>query len=111
MGDRAQGIWEAGLNVSIGVTCYNNGENIGHLLKDIERQVLNGDNRIADTIVVASGCTDNTIARTSASSQCGPIQGSASALYTSTRPVSESAAHPPEAEVRIGYLRADLCSD
>jgi biofilm PGA synthesis N-glycosyltransferase PgaC len=47
--------------VSVGVTCHNNGDNIGRLLADIEGQVLKTGIVIADVIVVASGCTDDTI--------------------------------------------------
>ena len=47
--------------VTVGVTCYNNGDNIGHLIADLQRQVLKTSGGATEIIVVASGCTDNTV--------------------------------------------------
>ena len=47
--------------VTVGVTCYNNGDNIGHLIADLQRQVLKTGGGATEIIVVASGCTDNTV--------------------------------------------------
>ena len=47
--------------VSVGVTCYNNGDNVGALLSEIQDQTFQTNSRIIEVIVVASGCTDNTI--------------------------------------------------
>ena len=43
------------------MTCYNNGDNIGHLIADLQRQVLKTGGGATEIIVVASGCTDNTV--------------------------------------------------
>lgn len=47
--------------VTVGVTCYNNGDNIGHLIADLQRQVFKTGGVATEVIVVASGCTDNTV--------------------------------------------------
>lgn len=47
--------------VTVGVTCYNNGDNIGHLIADLQRQVFKTGGGATEIIVVASGCTDNTV--------------------------------------------------
>jgi glycosyltransferase involved in cell wall biosynthesis len=47
--------------ISVGITCYNNGDNIHNLLNDIERQQLVPGSEIEDVTVVASGCSDNTV--------------------------------------------------
>jgi poly-beta-1,6-N-acetyl-D-glucosamine synthase len=47
--------------VTVGVTCYNNGDNIGHLIADLQRQVFKTGEETTEIIVVASGCTDNTV--------------------------------------------------
>jgi glycosyltransferase involved in cell wall biosynthesis len=52
----------SGTRISVGITCYGNEDSIGPLLLDIENQVFTSDRRIAEIIVVASGCTDNTLA-------------------------------------------------
>ena len=49
------------MKISVGVTCYNNGDNIDHLLTDIEEQVFTNREGITEIIVVASGCTDETV--------------------------------------------------
>jgi poly-beta-1,6-N-acetyl-D-glucosamine synthase len=51
------------MRVTIGVTCFNNGDNIDALLTDIQNQtpLTNSGIIIAEVIVVASGCTDNTV--------------------------------------------------
>jgi len=48
------------LRCSVGVTAYNEEANIGHLLDALLNQHL-FDVEIAEIIVVASGCTDNTV--------------------------------------------------
>ena len=45
---------------SVGVTAYNEEENIGHLLEALIDQHLH-DTEIAEIIVVASACTDRTV--------------------------------------------------
>jgi len=63
---RPSRIQEAGLEhhpklrCSVGVTAYNEEANIGHLLDALLNQHL-FDVEIAEIIVVASGCTDNTV--------------------------------------------------
>ena len=47
--------------ISIGITCHNNGDNIDHLLNDIECQTFTAEGHIRDITVVASGCADNTV--------------------------------------------------
>jgi cellulose synthase/poly-beta-1,6-N-acetylglucosamine synthase-like glycosyltransferase len=47
--------------VTVGVTCYNNGDNIGHLITDLQCQVFKTGGGAMEIIVIASGCTDNTI--------------------------------------------------
>jgi glycosyltransferase involved in cell wall biosynthesis len=47
--------------ISIGITCFNNGDNIHYLLNDIEHQELRSGVQIEDVTVVASGCADNTV--------------------------------------------------
>jgi glycosyltransferase involved in cell wall biosynthesis len=47
--------------VTVGVTCYNNGDSIGHLIADLQRQVFKTGGGATEIIVVASGCTDNTV--------------------------------------------------
>ena len=49
------------LKVTVGVTCYNNGDNVGHLIAELQRQVFKAGRGVTEVIVVASGCTDNTI--------------------------------------------------
>jgi glycosyltransferase involved in cell wall biosynthesis len=58
--------------ISIGITCYNNGDNIDHLLNDIESQTLTADNQIEDVTVVASGCADNTVSSVEKFTQIDP---------------------------------------
>jgi cellulose synthase/poly-beta-1,6-N-acetylglucosamine synthase-like glycosyltransferase len=48
------------LKISIGICCYNEEENIGALLKNLLEQEF-GENELLEIIIVASGCTDNTI--------------------------------------------------
>jgi len=48
------------LRCSVGVTAYNEEANIGRLLDALLNQHLH-DVEISEIIVVASGCTDNTI--------------------------------------------------
>lgn len=48
------------LRCSVGITAYNEEANIGHLLDAMLNQHLH-DVEIAEIIVVASGCTDNTV--------------------------------------------------
>lgn len=47
------------LKCSIGIMAYNEGANIGHLLKALGKQKLSSA-AIGEIIVIASGCTDNT---------------------------------------------------
>lgn len=47
--------------VTVGVTCYNNDDNIGHLISDLKHQILKLDESLTEIIVVASGCTDDTV--------------------------------------------------
>lgn len=56
---------EQATKISIGITCHNNGDNIDHLLGDIERQRLASGSRIEDVVIVASGCADNTVSSVS----------------------------------------------
>lgn len=48
------------LRCSVGVTAYNEEANIGHLLDALLNQHL-FDVEITEIIVVASGCSDNTV--------------------------------------------------
>ena len=50
------------------MTCYNNGDNIGHLIADLQRQVYKTGKRATEIVVVASGCTDNTVSEVRARS-------------------------------------------
>jgi poly-beta-1,6-N-acetyl-D-glucosamine synthase len=47
--------------VTVGVTCFNNGDNIGHLVADLQRQISKTGGQTTEIIVVASGCTDTTV--------------------------------------------------
>lgn len=47
------------LSCSLGIMAYNEGANMGHLLKSLKKQKLRSV-AIKEIIVVASGCTDNT---------------------------------------------------
>jgi poly-beta-1,6-N-acetyl-D-glucosamine synthase len=46
---------------SIGVCAYNEGKNIGKLISSIDKQILDNKFKIREIIIVASGCTDNTV--------------------------------------------------
>jgi glycosyltransferase involved in cell wall biosynthesis len=54
-----------GLKVTVGVTCYNNGDNISHLIADLQSQVFKKRTATTEIIVAASGCTDNTVSEVS----------------------------------------------
>lgn len=48
------------INFSIGICAYNEGNNIGLLIRSIQKQNLANYQFLKEIIVVASGCTDNT---------------------------------------------------
>ena len=49
------------LKVSIGIPAYNEGQNIANLLDHLLAQKLPDDIKLEEIIIVASGCTDNTV--------------------------------------------------
>ncbi|MDG6907617.1 MAG: glycosyltransferase [Nitrososphaerota archaeon] len=49
------------MQITVGITCFNNGDNIAETLNDVVNQQLHGCDKICEVLVVASGCTDNTV--------------------------------------------------
>ncbi len=49
------------MRITVGITSYNNGDNIAAILSDVAHQQLEEGDSICETLVVASGCTDNTL--------------------------------------------------
>lgn len=49
------------MQITVGITCFNNGDNIAETLNDVAKQQLTGRDSICEVLVVASGCTDNTV--------------------------------------------------
>ena len=46
--------------VTVGITSFNNGDNIRETLSDLSHQRFNNGDDICEILVVASGCTDST---------------------------------------------------
>lgn len=49
------------IHFSVGVCAYNEEKNIGKLIKSIYKQDLNNEYEVKEIIIVASGCSDNTV--------------------------------------------------
>jgi poly-beta-1,6-N-acetyl-D-glucosamine synthase len=49
------------LIITVGITCFNNGDNISETLSDLSLQRFSNGDEICEILVVASGCTDSTI--------------------------------------------------
>jgi cellulose synthase/poly-beta-1,6-N-acetylglucosamine synthase-like glycosyltransferase len=54
------------MQITVGITCYNNGDNISTVLSNVAHQALADGDSIIEVLVVASGCTDDTVERVQA---------------------------------------------
>jgi glycosyltransferase involved in cell wall biosynthesis len=95
------------MDVTIGITCHNNGDNIDQLLSDIESQEFNDGVRVSDVLIVASGCTDTTISKIHQFQQ----RDSRTHLMVETRRAGKPSAINKIASSMSGDVLVLLCGD